>query len=80
MQRLGINSLQFGVIMIVGMAVGLVTPPIGMCLNATTKICRLPIMEIFRNAIPLVLCNVAVLLVVTFFPGVYMWLPKLLMQ
>lgn len=80
MQRLGINALQFGVIMIVGMAVGLVTPPIGMCLNATTKICRLPIMEIFRNAIPLVLCNVAVLLVVTFFPGVYMWLPKLLMQ
>ena len=80
MQRLGITALQFGVIMIVGMAVGLVTPPIGMCLNATTKICRLPIMEIFRNAIPLVLCNVAVLLVVTFFPGVYMWLPRLLMQ
>lgn len=80
MQRLGISTLQFGIIMIVGMAVGLVTPPIGMCLNAATKICRLPIIEIFRNAIPLILCNVGVLLVVTFFPGVYMWLPELLMK
>ena len=49
MNSIGVDTLQFGAIMIVGLAIGLVTPPLGMCLNACTKIrdCDLSIVGIF---------------------------------
>ena len=48
--------------MITGLAIGLVTPPVGMCLNACNKINRMPIVEIFKGALPFVVCNVIVLI------------------
>lgn len=78
MNQLGIDPLQFGAIMIVGCAIGLVTPPIGMCLNAGSKVSKLSIMEIFVAASPFIVCNVIVLLLVTFVPALSSWLPSLL--
>ncbi|MBF9018874.1 MULTISPECIES: TRAP transporter large permease [unclassified Oceanispirochaeta] len=72
----GIGDLQFGAIMITGCAVGLVTPPVGMCLNAATKICGLPITQIFKSALPFIVCNLIVLLLVTFVPEISTWLPS----
>ena len=66
--KFGVDPLQFGIILIVGSAIGLVTPPLGMCLNAANKISKLPIMEIFYAAWPFLLCNFIVLLLVTFIP------------
>jgi tripartite ATP-independent transporter DctM subunit len=80
MAALGVNELQFGAIMIVGCAIGLVTPPVGMCLNAATKICKIPITEIFWHASPLLVCNVIILFLVTFVPQISLWLPGLLMK
>lgn len=77
---LGVDPLQFGAIMIVGCAIGLVTPPIGMCLNAGAKVSKLSITEIFIAALPFIVCNVIVLLLVTFVPEVSMWLPNLVMN
>lgn len=75
----GVGELQFGAIMITGCAIGLVTPPVGMCLNAATKICGLPITEIFKSALPFIACNVLVLILVTFIPEISTWLPSLFM-
>lgn len=80
MAHLGVNELQFGAIMIVGTAIGLVTPPVGMCLNAATKICGLSITSISWHALPFILCNVIILILVTFVPEVSLWLPGLLMK
>jgi tripartite ATP-independent transporter DctM subunit len=80
MANLGINELQFGAIMIVGCAIGLVTPPVGMCLNAATKICGLSITSIFWHAFPFIICNVIILILVTFVPEISLWLPGLLMK
>lgn len=80
MAHLGVNELQFGAIMIVGTAIGLVTPPVGMCLNAATKICGLSITSIFWHAFPFIICNVIILLLVTFVPEISLWLPGLLMK
>ncbi len=77
---LGMSPLQFGAIMIVGCAIGLVTPPIGMCLNAGAKVSKLSIIEIFVAAAPFVICNLIVLMLVTFIPAVSTWLPSLLMK
>lgn len=78
MRTLGMEELQFGIIMIVGLAIGLVTPPVGMCLNVGSKISGLSILEIFKNSLPFLVCNVLVLLLVTFVPSVSLLLPSLI--
>jgi tripartite ATP-independent transporter DctM subunit len=77
MQGLGVSSLQFGAIMIVGVAIGLVTPPVGLCLNAAAKISKMDITEIFKGAVPYLVCNFIVLVLVTFIPQLSTWLPGL---
>jgi tripartite ATP-independent transporter DctM subunit len=76
MQGIGVSELQFGAMMITGMAIGLVTPPVGMCLNACHKINRMPIMEIFKGAAPFITCNVIVLVSISIFPALTTWLPS----
>lgn len=76
MQGVGVSELQFGAMVITGLAIGLVTPPVGMCLNACNKINRMPIIEIFKGALPFVLCNVVVLLLISLIPALTTWLPS----
>jgi tripartite ATP-independent transporter DctM subunit len=76
MQQFGMNELQFGAIIIVGLAIGLVTPPVGMCLNVASKICNMTIIEIFKSAIPFIICNIIVLVLITFIPSLSLWLPS----
>lgn len=78
MKSFGFSTLQFGAMMITGLAIGLVTPPVGMCLNACTKINKMPIIDIFKGAAPYVLCNVLVLLAISLFPVLTTWLPQML--
>ncbi len=76
MRQFGMSELQFGVIIITGLAIGLVTPPVGMCLNVASKICGMDIVAIFKGALPFIICNVMVLLAITFIPQLSMWLPS----
>ena len=78
MQQFGMNELQFGAVIIVGLAIGLVTPPVGMCLNVASKICGMSIVDIFKSALPFIICNVIVLVLVTFIPAVSLWIPGLM--
>lgn len=75
MNSYGFSTLQFGAMMITGLAIGLVTPPVGMCLNACNKINRMPIIDIFKGALPYVICNVIVLVCISVFPGLTTALP-----
>jgi len=76
MRSVGVGDLQFGAMVITGLAIGLVTPPVGMCLNACNKINKMPIFEIFKGALPFVLCNVVVLILISLFPALTTWLPN----
>lgn len=78
MEHYGFSALQFGAMMITGLAIGLVTPPVGMCLNACNKINRMPIIEIFKGAAPYVACNVIVLIAISVWPDLTAFLPRLL--
>lgn len=78
MQSYGFTALQFGAMLITGLAIGLVTPPVGMCLNACNKINRMPIISIFKGALPYITCNVIVLIAISIFPALTTWLPALL--
>jgi TRAP-type C4-dicarboxylate transport system permease large subunit len=77
MGTLGISRIQFGVILISGLAVGLVTPPVGMCLNVASAISKLGIGTIFRAAMPFLLANIITLILITYIPQLSMWLPTL---
>ena len=78
MQSYGFTALQFGAMLITGLAIGLVTPPVGMCLNACNKINRMPIIGIFKGALPFITCNVIVLIAISIFPALTTWLPMIL--
>lgn len=78
LRHYGIDEVQFGAIMIVGTAIGLVTPPLGMCLNAGNKISGLPIWDIFVASVPFLICDVIVLILVTYVPAVSLTVPRLL--
>lgn len=78
MQNYGISTLQFGAMMITGLAIGLVTPPVGMCLNACNKINRMSVIDIFKGAAPYIICNIIVLIAISSIPQLTTWLPLLM--
>jgi tripartite ATP-independent transporter DctM subunit len=78
MADVGVNPVQFGVILISALAVGLVTPPVGMCLNAASTISKQPIGSIFKGAVPFLLANLITLLLVSFIPELSTWLPSVI--
>jgi tripartite ATP-independent transporter DctM subunit len=80
LNTMGISSIQFGAILITGLAVGLVTPPVGMCLNVASAITKLEIGTIFRAASPFLVANVITLVIVTLVPAASTWLPSILME
>ena len=77
---LGMNAIQFGVLLISGLAVGLVTPPVGMCLNVASEISGLRIGKIFSGAMPFLAANLITLMLISFVPQFTLWLPELLMK
>lgn len=78
MESVGIGALQFGAMLITGLAIGLVTPPVGMCLNACSKVNKMEIIDIFKGALPYIVCNVVVLLLISLFPVLTTYLPSLM--
>ena len=77
---LGVSPIQFGVMLITGLAIGLITPPVGMCLNVASAISKLGIGTIFRAAVPFSLANVITLVLITLIPPISLWLPSVLME
>jgi C4-dicarboxylate transporter DctM subunit len=79
-QTLGIDLIHFGIIVVVNIGIGQQTPPMATCLLVTSAIAKLDIMVIARAAIPFMLFMVAVLLLITYVPGIALLLPRLLGQ
>ena len=73
----GGSALQLGALMIVGTAVGLVTPPVGMCLNVASTISKRSILQIFKAALPFLIGNMLVMLLICTVPAFSEWLPSL---
>ena len=77
---IGISPVQFGALLIVGLAVGTVTPPVGTCLNVASAISHMEIFDIFKAAIPFLIANVFVLYLVCLYPAITTYLPELLVK
>ncbi|TQR07486.1 TRAP transporter large permease [Psychrobacillus soli] len=76
--NLGIDPVHFGVIMVCNLAIGLVTPPVGIDLFVVSKLTNVSIMRIAKYAIPLILILILDVLIITYVPILSTWLPSLL--
>ena len=69
-QAIGIDPIQFGVIMVVNLAIGFVTPPIGVNLFVASSLTEVPVMQIAKKAMPMIGFFLAALLLITFIPAI----------
>ena len=73
---LGIDLVHFGVLVVLNMMIGLITPPFGMLLFVTKALTGIPIGEMVREGWAFLLMLMALLLCLTFFPQIVLWLPQ----
>ncbi len=76
---LGLDPVHFGVIMVVNLAIGLFTPPVGVCLFISCGIAKCSISYVVKAFIPFLLAMIVVLLLITYIPALVMTIPNLLM-
>ncbi|MDU8914152.1 TRAP transporter large permease [Aestuariicoccus sp. MJ-SS9] len=75
---LGVDPVHFGVIMVLNLMLGLLTPPVGMVLYVLARVAKIPFEQCVVGTAPFLVPLVLVLLLVTFVPGITMWLPTLI--
>ena len=75
-QKFGIDMVHLGLIMVINLAFGLTTPPVGTALFVALKVGNISMEKIIPPLIPLLACMCVVLLFVTYVPEVYQWLPR----
>ena len=75
---LGINPVHFGMIMMVNLGIGLVTPPVGSVLFVASAVSKRKIEEVVRSMLPFYAMLLVVLALVTYVPAISLWLPGVL--
>ncbi len=74
----GVDPIALGVLMIVSLMIGLLTPPVGTVLFVTAFVSRTKVGEVFRGSLPFLIPSVVICILVVLFPGAVMWLPGVL--
>jgi C4-dicarboxylate transporter DctM subunit len=77
-QALGIDPVHLGVIAVVNIMIGLVTPPYGLLLFMMAKVADVPLRELVRDVMPFVAVMIGALLLITLFPDLVLFLPRAL--
>ncbi|RJE78640.1 TRAP transporter large permease [Paracoccus sp. JM45] len=75
---LGMDPTQFGIMLLINLGLGLCTPPVGTCLFVGCAVGRIRIEESLRTIWPFYLAILAALMLVTYVPGMSLWLPSVL--
>ena len=75
---LGIDSVHFGVVVVVNVMIGLVTPPYGLLLFMMGKIADVPLRDIVREVMPFLAVMIGALALMTYVPDIVLWLPRLM--
>ena len=77
MNKIGVDPLHFGVILVLNLVIGLTTPPVGVCLFIACAIGDIRLEQITRAILPFLVASITVLLVVTYWESLVMAIPKL---
>ncbi|MBS3994698.1 MAG: TRAP transporter large permease [Alkaliphilus sp.] len=76
--NLGVDPVHFGIITVVNIMIGGVTPPFGSMMFTTCSITEVPIEDFIRESIPFIIALIVALLIVTYMPALVMFLPNLI--
>ena len=79
MVQLGMDPVQFGIVLMVNLGIGLVTPPVGTVLFVGCAVGHVKMEETVKTIWPFYIVMIATLLLVTYIPAISMFIPKLLM-
>ena len=77
-QSIGIDPIQFGIMVILNCGIGLLTPPVGAVLFIGSAVAKIPMEKVVKATLPFYLCMIITLLLVTFVPAISMFIPNLL--
>ncbi|GGJ18138.1 TRAP transporter large permease [Neoroseomonas lacus] len=75
-QALGIDMVHFGVVVVVNIMIGLITPPYGLLLFICAKLSGQPLMAVVRDTLPFLAAMVVALAMITYVPELVLWLPR----
>jgi TRAP-type C4-dicarboxylate transport system permease large subunit len=78
-QAVGIDPVHFGVVMVLNLMIGTLTPPIGIVLFVVARVAQIPFERVTRATAPFLVPLVVVLLLITVFPEVVLVLPRLVL-
>lgn len=74
----GFDPIHFGVVIVINLAIGMATPPLGICLFVACRIAKIPLVNIVRPILPFLAAMIFVLFLVTYFPQIILFLPNLM--
>ncbi len=75
--ELGMDPVHFGLVMVLNLCIGLVTPPVGSILFVSSSVAKVPVEQVIRPLMPYLAAMLAVLMLITYWEGLVMWLPRL---
>jgi C4-dicarboxylate transporter DctM subunit len=78
-QAAGIDLVHFGLIMVFNLMLGLLTPPVGILLYICANFAEIRLEEVVKAVLPFFAVGIFVLLLITFFPALVLWLPNTLL-
>lgn len=78
--QFGIDPLQLGIVMILNLVLGLLTPPVGLVLYVLSSVTGAPVQQVIRGTVPFLIPLLITLLLITFFPAFSLWLPSILVK
>ena len=78
--QVGIDPIHFATFAVLNLMIGLTTPPVGVCLFVAANIAKISLGAITKAIWPFLLCNLVILLLVSYVPALSLWLPSLLFR
>src|SRR4029079_8007267 len=77
-KALGVDVVHFGVVVVVNIMIGLLTPPFGLLLFIVANMTKQPLVAIVRECAPFIFAAIVVLAIITFVPETVLWLPRVM--
>jgi TRAP-type C4-dicarboxylate transport system permease large subunit len=80
MKALQVNLVHFGVVVVINVMIGLITPPMGMSLYIVSDLAKVGVGKVIRAVLPFLIPLIFVLLIATYFPKMVLWIPNMLFR
>ncbi len=76
--NVGVDIIHIGIIIVVNLCIGLITPPVGMCLYVAANVSRVPVEKIIKASIPFLVVELVALFLITYIPQISLFIPTIL--